>query len=516
MSPARVLETIHKENELQTLTSALDALLVTAHQLSLREQDLQRRLRVAHDEYKRLVDRVESGFSDVEKTAVLEKIRPDDVSQPLPKLDPSLKPLDVVSHLRGSGHIQPQLADVVVAGIIYSRSIAERSSVGNSSVEVNPCVVAAKAHARRPSLYERDFTTTNGVTGSLRCPFAKPTGNGNGKSTTATYQDGQSSTTKCGFDPIKADLSQDRVSSAGASARSSTAAAARCPIRYMDDHSPEELAKYFENHKHEIPRSHAICVNRFQRNQTTMRQIDAKYGSLVSMIQGLGEKHKALLPEAERNGNGTSPSERVEKWAEDVSSKSPHPATLSTVEEDDAPGEADALDKTHEEEGDERMSHFERPLREIRVGESPSRPWGIPVPVTHQQLSAVNSPVAQVRIHSPELKTPKPTDSDIQQLQDNSPTPARPRGKCPFDHTAFMKKPPAAAIAAENSTPDKRIRADEAKPQVQSQTQAQAPSTNSNPNPNPNPSQMVFNGPVFFGYSAEETAALMQQLSNAK
>jgi hypothetical protein len=50
MSPARVLESIHKENELQTLTSALDALLVTAHQLSLREQELQRRASVAHDE----------------------------------------------------------------------------------------------------------------------------------------------------------------------------------------------------------------------------------------------------------------------------------------------------------------------------------------------------------------------------------------------------------------------------------------------------------------------------------
>lgn len=50
MSPARVLETIQKENELQTLTSALDALLVTAHQLSLREQELQQRVKLAHDE----------------------------------------------------------------------------------------------------------------------------------------------------------------------------------------------------------------------------------------------------------------------------------------------------------------------------------------------------------------------------------------------------------------------------------------------------------------------------------
>jgi len=60
----------------------------------------------------------------------------------------------------------------------------------------------------------------------------------------------------------------------------------------MDQHSPEEIAKYFENHKHEIPRSHAICVNRFQRNGESMRQIDEKYGNLVNMIQGLGQKHK--------------------------------------------------------------------------------------------------------------------------------------------------------------------------------------------------------------------------------
>ncbi|KAK3060873.1 hypothetical protein LTR53_019968, partial [Teratosphaeriaceae sp. CCFEE 6253] len=29
-----------------------------------------------------------------------------------------------------------------------------------------------------------------------------------------------------------------------------------CPIRFMDQHSPEEVATYFEKHKHELPRSH--------------------------------------------------------------------------------------------------------------------------------------------------------------------------------------------------------------------------------------------------------------------
>lgn len=50
MSPARVVEATQKDNDFQTLTSALDALLVTVHQLSLREQELQRRVKLAHDE----------------------------------------------------------------------------------------------------------------------------------------------------------------------------------------------------------------------------------------------------------------------------------------------------------------------------------------------------------------------------------------------------------------------------------------------------------------------------------
>ncbi|EEA18805.1 hypothetical protein TMatcc_010651 [Talaromyces marneffei ATCC 18224] len=528
MSPARVGEAPQKDNDFQTVTSALDALLVTVHQLSLREQELQRRVKLAHDEYKKLADRVEGGLTNVEQS-VLEQIRPDD-SQPLPKLDPSLKPLDVVDNLQEHGHIQRQLLDVVVAGIISSRTFeGDVRTDDNASFEVtsnNPCVVAAKA--RRLSLYERDFTTSNGVKGGLRCPYAKPTpatanGHVNGTtSTPITNLDGQSSNTKCAFDPIKADLAapQDRVSSAGASVRSS---AARCPIRYMDDHSPEELAKYFEAHKHEIPRSHAICVSRFQRSSATIRQIDAKYGSLVNMIQGLSARHKPLLPESGQNGTSA---ERVEKWAEDVSSKSPHLATLSTVEEDQAP-EAEV-------EEEDRMGHFERPLREVRVGESPSRPWGIPVPIlNHNQPplgSAINSPAAL--IHAPELKTPKRmTDIDIpspavHRQEIPSPTPVRLKGKCPFDHTAFMKQPEASADATlvkETGSPgylqhvednvdaraqEDKIDNDYAEPKAQPAAPSPAPAPSSNNIP-----QMIFNGPVFFGFSAEETAAFMQQFS---
>ncbi|CRG91526.1 hypothetical protein PISL3812_08575 [Talaromyces islandicus] len=496
MSPARVFETPAPDNrDLHTLVSALDALLITAHQLSLKELDLRRKVQFAHDQYQKLADRVEGGFSP-EEQKVLEEIRPDDPRN-WPKLDPSLKPVDVVDYLRDAGNIHPQLCDVVVAGINQSRQ--ETTVNGSSSgARSNPCLVAEKA--RRPSLYERDFTT-NGVRGSLRCPFAKPVNND--KSANGT-QDGQSTANGCEFDPIKADQAQELVSSAGASGRSS---AARCPIRYMDDHSPEELAQYFENHKHEIPRSHAICVGRFQKNGATMRQMDAKYGSLVNMIQGLGVKHKALLPTAEQNESTSSPDERVEKWAEDVSSKSPHPATLSTVEEDAAEESLPA----------DRAGRFERPLREVRVGESPSRPWGIPIPVSHQPQSAMNSPVApvQVSISKDVTDTPKVTESDgplALQPQDASPTPARPRGKCPFDHKALMQQP---SPSAKETPPTIDVSNAPAPPSSADKGGAipTRPETTEENKPLPKASQMIFNGPVFFGYSAEETAALMQQLA---
>lgn len=146
--------------------------------------------------------------------------------------------------------------------------------------------------------------------------------------------------------------------------------ASKCPIRMMDERSPEEVAQYFEIHKHEIPRSHEICVKRFQSNAQSIQQLDAKYGNLVNMLQGLGMKHQPLLPAQEGTGDyaemdGKSAG-KVEKWAKNV---------------DETP--ADVQDVQHgrllpDTEG--RQGHFDRPLKDIRVGESPSRPWGISVP----------------------------------------------------------------------------------------------------------------------------------------
>lgn len=291
-----------------------------------------------------------------------------------------------------------------------------------------------------PEDMERDFTTP-GVQGNLGCPFAKMASNG------------QPHTPSSCEDPIAAEFHPDI-----ASARSVTTEQrpGQCPIRFLDQHSPEEVAQYFENHKHEIPRSHEICVRRYQGDESSARHLDAKYGSLVNMIQGLGVKHKAYLPEKDRiEEQENPPTHAVKTWAEDVSSNSePTPPTH------DAPIE-------HEEA---RLSRFEKPLREIRVGESPSRPWGISVPVDKEPTpSALQS---EQGADQPDVK-PNPTSPN-----------AQPR-KCPVDH-GQAKPPPQTA--APNVKDDVR-------------------------EPQNTPTQIIFNGPVFFGYSAEQVAVLLQSTS---
>jgi len=90
----------------------------------------------------------------------------------------------------------------------------------------------------------------------------------------------------------------------------------------------------------------------------------------------------------------------------------------------------DSVDEGPQEEPESgRTGRFERSLREIRVGESPSRPWGIPVHPSRVSSQSPPQPVAPVHIPAPELQ--KRTASDMPSgiaPQDASPTPARPPG----------------------------------------------------------------------------------------
>jgi hypothetical protein len=303
---------------------------------------------------------------------------------------------------------------------------------------------------------EHDFTTP-GVEGNLLCPFARMAESGR-----------QPTLTNGTADPIAAEFHPDQASVP--SNPQSAQGPGKCPIRFLDQHSPEEVAKYFENHKHEIPRSHEICVKRYQQNEQSIRQLDAKYGNLVNMIQGLGVKHKQFLPEDEKSGQRRKEqgsAEAVEKWSEDMSHKGLEPVPEQTPLETGIP-----------EDEEERQPRFARSLREVRVGESPSRPWGISVPATQKpSKSAILSDRGSepVDLARSEITIPKSAQDE----------PAR---KCPVEH------------GMHNAVPD-NVRAQKAR--ATSATKASGVEVSSQPH-------IVFNGPVFFGYSAEQAAALLQ------
>ncbi|KAI4788287.1 hypothetical protein E4T44_13499 [Aureobasidium sp. EXF-8845] len=285
-----------------------------------------------------------------------------------------------------------------------------------------------------------------------------------------------------------------------------------CPIRFLDQHSPEEVAAYFELHKHELPRSHEICVKRYQSNEEQIRELDAKYGNIVSMIQGLGQKHVSLLPEnlgddhhdteQDLDDDERASNEKIRKWA----------STVYTGP--DAPEE-------NEEGGteDERLPRFDRPLRDVRLGESPSRPWGIQVPIDVQDRANSVSPsvaaVAEPQVAHPPLETQS----------------EKPKGRCPFGfdqqkpseqekEAKVVSKPVAKPAQEQVAAPGANA---EAKPTFIQQAQFEALAekrvadqpvfirTETGEQKNET-AQMVFTGPVFIGYSVQEAMTVLQSM----
>jgi len=294
---------------------------------------------------------------------------------------------------------------------------------------------------------EHDFTTP-GTPGKIGCPFAKMLQEKKkADSVHLSTREGQrperlptpsSLRSEIRKDPIAAEFHAEVVQSPPASVDGS---AAKCPIRFLDQHSPEEVAKYFENHKHEIPRSHEVCVSRYQSNEESIRQLDAKYGNLVNMIQGLGLKHKPMLPTGEKApGNDTTSDagmdqkdlQKIQAWAENCSDPADQP--------DDA---------TAEDGG--RIPHFEKDLKEVRLGESPTRPWGCQVP---ERRASVTSIASERSIMS------------------------------------------TSKVRAPSTRDDGLLRA-----------RSEA---------NGSKSSIVFNGPVFIGYSAEDAAIMFERLQLGK
>ncbi|KAK8214485.1 hypothetical protein IWZ01DRAFT_241324 [Phyllosticta capitalensis] len=343
---------------------------------------------------------------------------------------------------------------------------------------------------------ERDFTTP-GTPGKLSCPFGTGSFRGRSMSGRASMTPSRSHSRtlphamrskRSSFnDPIRAELCALDTRSPEPSVSGS---AGVCPIRFMDDHSPEEIAKYFENHKHQLPRSHEVCIKRFQSNSDSIRQLDAKYGDLVHMIQGLGEKHQPMLKE-EPNEEAIEDSEsngRVANWAKAISNGA-------------EPG-GDALPDPEMPlpEEEERKPHFDRPLKDVRVGESPSRPWGISVPAAYHK--------------APSIPDTDPTASPVKEKPADPPQPApKKAGKCPFDHTKMngaMPFPGRPKPDVEREAEQQTLKPDTAPPPQNTtipgvniiNTQSDKPSGQHG---------VVFTGPVFIGYPIEQAIELLKQ-----
>lgn len=407
------------------------------------------------------------------------------------------------------------------------------------------------------TVLEKDFTV-EGRKGQLQCPFSAP----NEHDIQAQDDGAQDHTPHPVGDPICAAMLEDSKSAA------TTNGAAQCPIRFMDKHSPEEIARYVETHKHELPRSHEVCLRRNQKNEEQIRKLDAKYGNLVSMIEDLSHLHAPMLPDAEVNQEGDptdrQSDRRVSDWAQNVSA---NVNEAITAQEDAGHDETTLGDPDLD-----RESRFDRPLKEVRVGESPSRPWGISVPFPPDEpLARPASPPAPVRITSltpaqqpevlaetsaaaePAAKPSKcPFDHTKMRLNGQASAPAVPPhapkpeaaarpSKCPFDFSKMRLDGPGLAEFPKMETPDQSP----PRPTTTSQAAEQQPHPTHLKQPQPAPldsppashqpaflnlppttttktggtagmtvPQMVFNGPVFIGYPMEQAIQFMQRFQN--
>jgi hypothetical protein len=356
------------------------------------------------------------------------------------------------------------------------------------------------------TILEQDFTVA-GKKSNLDCPFSQLRADGP-QSEDSSHRRRQGSAPHPVDDPLCAAMYDDT------SSHPTTSAAAKCPIRYMDQHSPEEIAQYLETHKHELPRSHEVCVRRYQKNEDHIRKLDAKYGTLVSMVEGLSKIHQPMLPEQDTRPqsdveNGSN--DRVVTWAQTVG-----------AEVTDDPEHA-AMEQQEEEDDDGRQSHFDRDLKEVRVGESPSRPWGIRVPQFE------NRPISRDgEAQRPE--SPPPAPVHMPQSLKEPETLAKKTGKCPFDHTKLAqmmegstsvkhedKSSKASINLADIPSPNQPFtpgQAAQPSPQPASSPSAQPAFLNATNLARPNHGsvpQMLFTGPVFIGYPIEQAIQFMQQ-----
>ncbi|OIW34860.1 hypothetical protein CONLIGDRAFT_607799 [Coniochaeta ligniaria NRRL 30616] len=490
----------------QTLAESFNALADEVQSLIDHKTILEHKLRFAHEQYQYLADKYAPAVPEVSET--LAKL------QLPPSLQSTLATKSAVPLPRSvQTDAQHQIALFIREGRRVARKLTAAAEMSSSSRGALSTTLGTDNLTSLSTVLEQDFTV-EGQKGQLNCPFSpQQSAVENGEEMPDAANVGvEDSTPHHSADPICAAMYEENVH---APAPAAAASNAQCPIRFMDKHSPEEIAHYVETHKHEIPRSHEVCVRRYQRNEEQIRKLDAKYGNLVNMIQDLSHLHKPMMPEGEHEleEHDRASTTRVENWAHAVSS-------AGEAGDPDVPEEEQPLEHV----ADDRESHFDRPLKEVRVGESPSRPWGISVPVFN--------PSEQHYDQGPESPPPAPVHMPNHGPASTSEAPQRPAGKCPFDHTkfnmgnmaqAFESMAPAAATAA-RAEPERPHTPVKTRPRGVNMSPGPFQPTFMNPPPPPAtetkedkpvaqpPPQMVFNisGPVFIGYPMEQAMQFMQ------
>ncbi|KAL9116055.1 MAG: hypothetical protein Q9227_000423 [Pyrenula ochraceoflavens] len=441
------METSSLEELAQTIAKGFQYLLYEVATLSEQHRFIEAKLSHAHDQYVELN----------------QQSQPSDHGHPLQ---------EALNSIRGQNRKpNPHAADQSSVSILIQAQKATDAvlkSQNNTAASHAP----KQCPLSKPTDMERDFTT-QGAQGNLQCPFAANVARPHGLPTPPVFP---ATANGIPTDPIAAEFHPDARSSSATS--TSHANNGKCPIRFLERHSPQEVAQYFENHKHEIPRSHEICVRRYQKNSESIRQLDAKYGNLVSMIQGLGVKHKQYLPEDKLNDaresetkNGEAGSgDKVTKWAEDVSHRS------IAAESHDVSHSVPVAKIDESANNETRSPRFERPLRPIRVGESPSRPWGISVPVASLAAGSVGA-------HNEAASSiPAPVPGNI---DDERP---------PRKDEATV-----SCLQTDNKQEESDAR----------QTGSRSQSLNARPARESKPAQLIFNGPTFFGYSPDQISQMM-------
>ncbi|KAK9773711.1 hypothetical protein AB5N19_05422 [Seiridium cardinale] len=471
----------------QTLVDSFNALANEVQNLNDRQVVLEHKLRYAHEQFQYLADKYAPAAPEISETLVNLQLppEPDNPSLantnivPLPRRKPADSKHQIALIIREGRRVASSLGN-------YSRS--SHSSRGLDTLSRTTMTTAAS------TVLEQDFTV-EGKKGELKCPFSqRPEAAG------ASQPEIPDLTPHHSSDPICAAMYEQARSLPDAAAQD---VASKCPIRYMDQHSPEEIAHYLETHKHDLPRSHEVCISRYQKNELHIRKLDAKYGNLVNMVEGLGRIHQPMLPEQDTRPQSDveeGSNERVETWAQAVSATGTDDLDQVTTEEEPADDE-------------ERQSRFDRPLKEVRLGESPSRPWGISVP-DYDPPSADGGSRGR-----PESPPPAPVQVPSTPAV-NEETPTRKTGKCPFDHTKMqMGGTTPTMLKHEEKSPEQLKTFPEHPPftpATAGRNPAFAPGQSTFLDPadlaqsKAGAPQMLFTGPVFIGYPIEQAIQFMQ------